>query len=88
MKKPTMYLNLLTLSFLLVVPMVSAGVVETFTDGILNKFDNFMDCYFNSDIEKRCHQFDYNKDGVVACPDAGKFMQKYTKMVRQNSQKN
>ena len=59
-------------------PMVSAKALETVPDGILNKFDSFLDCF--AGIERECHQFDYDRNGVVGLADFGKFIQKYTKM--------
>ena len=74
--KKTIVFTLLVLS-LLVIPMVSAQEVP---NGILNKFDNFIDCF--AETEKECHQFDYDGNGVVGIADFGKFIQKYTKMIK------
>ena len=65
---------------LLVIPIISANELTSVPKGILDKFDNFKDCFGSA--EERCHQFDYDKNGIVGLADFGKFIQKYTKMTK------
>ncbi len=78
--KITIMFTLLTLS-LFVIPIVSAESFEIVPDGILNKFDNFVDC-FGEEVEGKCSQFDYDKDGIIGFADAFKFIQKHSKMIK------
>ena len=79
MKKSIIVFTLLTLS-LFVIPMISAKALEIVPDGILNKFENFKECFGGA--EKSCHRFDYDKNGIVGLSDFGKFVQKYNKRVK------
>ncbi len=65
---------------LLIVPMISAKELTIIPNGILNKFDNFRECF--GGLEKSCNQFDYDKNEVIGFADFGKFIQKYSKMVK------
>ncbi len=74
MKKLTILL--IALSFI----ATPAFAKDVAPNGILNKFENFRECF--AGIEKECNQFDYDNDNVVGFRDFGKFIQKFTKMVK------